>query len=316
MHILQETLDDALLKLYPELLKLTDVVTATRGDFTELVGVLIEITKPRARLSRSETRGKLFSSLGELLWYLSRDNKLDFIERYVPKYRKESEDGTTVYGGYGPRLFSQGGADQVSNIIDLLRDSPTTRRAVIQIFDAVDITDRHKEVPCTTTLQFFVRKERLNMITTMRSNDAYLGLPHDVFCFTMLQELIARSVNVELGTYRHFTGSLHLYRKHHLLAQDFVNERFQTPIEMPPMPPGDPWVAVASVLQAEANIRTGKPIDATATKLDSYWCDLIRILQIYFAERDEAKINALSEAMSFRRFKPYILSRTRNAGRK
>lgn len=316
MHILQETLDDALLKLYPELLKLTDFVTATRGDFTELVGVLIEITKPRARLSRSETRGKLFSSLGELLWYLSRDNKLDFIERYVGGYRKESKDGATVYGGYGPRLFSQRGADQVSNIIDLLRKSPTTRRAVIQIFDAEDITARHKEVPCTTTLQFFVRMDRLNMITTMRSNDAYLGLPHDVFCFTMLQELIARSVDVELGTYRHFAGSLHLYREHHPPAQDFVNERFQTPIEMPPMPLGDPWAAVASVLEVEANIRTGNPIDAKAMKLDSYWCDLIRILQIYFAERDEVKINALSEAMSFRHFKPYILSRMRIAGPK
>jgi thymidylate synthase len=37
------------------------------------------------------------------------------------------------------------------------------------------------------------------MVTTMRSNDAYLGLPHDVFCFTMLQEIIARSLGREIG---------------------------------------------------------------------------------------------------------------------
>jgi thymidylate synthase len=316
MHIVRETLDDALLELYPVLLAIQEGVTATRGDsdFTELVGVLIELTKPRARLSRSETRGKLFSSLGELLWYLSRDNKLEFIERYVSEYKKESEDGATVHGGYGPRLFSQRGADQIANVVALLRDRPTTRRAVIQIFDAEDINTHHKEVPCTTTLQFFVRKERLDMITTMRSNDAYLGLPHDAFCFTMLQELVARSVGVELGTYKHFAGSLHLYREHHPLALDFVNERFQAQIEMPPMPAGDPWASVSAVLEAEGKIRAGLATDANAMHLDPYWCDLIRILQIHFAKRGKASIDALAAAMSFAHFKPYILSRTRVAG--
>ncbi len=314
MRIARETLDDVLLELYPCLLGLTEFVTATRGEFTELVGVLIEITRPRARLSRSETRGKLFSSLGELLWYLSRDNKLEFIEQYIGEYKKESKDGKTVYGGYGPRLFSQRGVDQVSNVIQALKNGPSTRRAVIQLFDAEDITVRHNEVPCTTTLQFLIRNDRLDMISAMRSNDAYLGLPHDVFCFTMLQEIIASSVGVDLGIYRHFVGSLHLYREHHRQAQDFVNERFQDQVEMPAMPSGDPWRSIASVLEAEAQIRAGEVIDAAATNLDPYWCDLIRILQIHFAKRDKAVIDALAELMTFRRFKPYILSRTRTAG--
>ena len=74
MFISQETLDDALLEAYPALLKRSmDTVVATRGETAEMIGALIEITNPRARLSRSETRGKLFSSLGELLWYLSKD---------------------------------------------------------------------------------------------------------------------------------------------------------------------------------------------------------------------------------------------------
>jgi hypothetical protein len=70
------------------------------------------------------------------------------------------------------------------------------------------------------------------------------------------------------------------------------------------------------VLKVEAQIRTGEPLDVAAMKLEPYWCDLIRILQVHFAEGDKAKIDALGEAMSFRRFKPYILSRTRTAGLK
>ena len=212
MFVRRETLDDVLLELYPALLARKDeVVNASRGKTAEAIGVLIEITDARARLSRTETRGKLFSSLGELLWYLTRERQLDFIERYIPRYKKESEDGVTVYGGYGPRLFAWRGHDQLRNVIELLKERPTSRRAVIQIFDAEDIADPHIEVPCTTTLQFFVRDERLDMVTTMRSNDAYFGLPHDVFCFTMLQEIVARSLDRDIGIYRHFVGSLHIY---------------------------------------------------------------------------------------------------------
>jgi thymidylate synthase len=99
----------------------------------------------------------------------------------------------------------------VADLISLLQKRPASRRAALQIYDARDLAQEHKDVPCTCTLQFFVRDGRLEMATYMRSNDAYLGLPHDVFAFTMLQELVARSLGVEVGVYRHMVGSLHLY---------------------------------------------------------------------------------------------------------
>jgi thymidylate synthase len=142
-----ETLDDALLKLYCELLSREQNVTASRGETTEILGVLIEIERARARLSRSETRGKLFSSLGEVLWYLTGDNQLDFIEPYIPQYREESEDGVTVHGGYGRRIFQQRGFNQLQNVVALLRERPTSRRAVIQIFNAEDLANKHRDFP-------------------------------------------------------------------------------------------------------------------------------------------------------------------------
>ena len=131
MRIATETLDDALLELYAGLLAKKTNVVATRGSNTEQRGVLVEIARPRARLSRSETRGMLFSALGEFLWYLTGDNRLDFIEPYIPRYRKESEDGgVTVYGGYGRRMFQQRGQDQLRNVLVLLLKYPFSRKAV------------------------------------------------------------------------------------------------------------------------------------------------------------------------------------------
>lgn len=312
MFISAETLDDVLLELYPALLaRSKDTVKASRGETVEVIGALIEIRNPRARLSRSETRGKLYSSLGELLWYLSRDNRLDFIAPYVSQYTDETEDGVTIYGGYGPRLFAQDGQDQVRNVINLLTDRPTSRRAVIQIFDKEDIAVPRKEVPCTTTLQFFVREERLDMVVSMRSNDAYFGLPHDVFCFTMLQEIVARTLKRDVGIYRHFAGSLHIYKDWWAAAQHFVDERYQQRIAMPEMPEGNPWQSISAVLDAERRIRSGEQFDAVSLGLSEYWSDLIRIVQIFFAKGDQARISTIADQLCFKRFRPYILSRLR-----
>jgi thymidylate synthase len=308
MLISRETLDDVLLELYPMLLQQSGTVVATRGEMAETIGALIEVTKPRARLSRSETRGKIYSSIGELLWYLTHDNRLDFIERYLSRYRDESEDKVTVYGGYGPRLFKQRGHDQIQNVINLLTARPTSRRAVIQLFNAEDIADEHCEIPCTTTMQFLVRDQLLNLVVTMRSNDAYIGLPHDTFCFTMLQEIIARTLGLEIGTYRHFVASLHLYKKNWEAAQQFLDEGFQQRIEMPEMPNGDPWSSLDQVLKAEERIRAGQQLDAGALGLDDYWADIVRLLQIHFCDAD-AERKVLLDKMTSRRYRPYVLGR-------
>jgi thymidylate synthase len=301
-------LDDLLRKVLTKLLASTNQITTSRGPAREITGVLLELGRPLARLSRSETRGRPFSSLGEFFWYLSRDNKLDFIRYYIPDYDNETEDGETIYGGYGPRIFRQRCQDQMRNVVTQLQDNSTSRRAVIQIFDAEDIERRHTEIPCTCTLQFLIRRNRLHMLTTMRSNDAYIGLPHDIFCFTMLQEVLARTLGVALGPYSHFVGSLHLYTENQEEARQYLDEGVQATIAMPAMPSGDPWLAIRKVLDAEFRIRRGEEIDADEWGVGPYWADLIRLLQVYAARRSgaKAKIKALKAKMASTTFSPYI----------
>ncbi len=175
---------------------------------------------------------------------LAKTNSLEFISYYLSRYQDESEDGRTVYGAYGPRLFKLRGINQINNIRRLLKKRDS-RRAVIQLFDAKDIAKRHKDVPCTCTMQFMVRRRRLHLLTNMRSNDAFIGLPHDIFAFTMLQEIMARSLGLELGTYFHLVGSLHLYKRNRDSARRYLNEGWQSSnVAMPPMPVGNPWSSI------------------------------------------------------------------------
>ncbi len=208
-HFKANSLDDLLRDVYQMLLKSTNRIQPTKPPAVEEAGILLELTNPRARLSRAWSRLLLFGCLGELMWYLSASNELDFIEYYLSDYHKYAEPDRTIFGAYGPRLFDMHGKgiNQIENVISRLKKNQYSRKAVIQLFDASDILEHHEDVPCTCTFQFLLRRNRLHMITNMRSNDAYMGLPHDIFTFTMIQEIIANSLGVELGTYKHMVGN-------------------------------------------------------------------------------------------------------------
>ena len=282
------TLDDVMRWTFESILDEGEHISPTKGSAKELSGVVLEISNPLARISRTETRGRPFSCLGELCWYLSKTNKLDFIEYYVPGY-KTYADGDVIIGGYGPRLFSWKNVDQFTRVVDLLKKNPASRKAVIQLFDSEDLVVDYKDVPCTCTLQFMVRQSQLHMFAHMRSNDAFLGLPHDVFCFTMLQEIMAKALGVKLGKYKHMVGSLHIYDKDENQARLFLDEGWQpTGNLMEPMPDGDPWRAIQSVLSAERAIRVGEGFDPKVVdSLNGYWADIVRLLRIFRAHKDK-----------------------------
>ncbi len=281
-YFFEKTMDDLMHEVINELQVSGKKVTSGKGDHLELTGVLLELENPRARLSRSEKRGKPFSCLGELLWYLSKSNALSFIEYYIPAYR-HSADGDEVWGGYGPRLFSWNGINQFDNIATRLSKNPGSRKAVIQLFDGRDLVSSHNDIPCTCSLQFFVRDDQLHMLTSMRSNDIYKGFPHDVFCFTMLQEILARTLGLEVGSYKHCAGSLHLYTSDVEKAAEFLQEGWLSTLHpMPPMPVGDPWPSINYLLEAEAAIRLkGVNTALFPADFDEYWMDLFRLLKIF-----------------------------------
>lgn len=318
MHIVEETLDDLLHEVFRNILdKGKPVSTSSKGKNLELVGVSLQLTNPHARLSRAEMRSVLFSCLGETLWYLASSDKLEFISYYISRYAESAEADGRIWGAYGPRLFKmRQKINQFDSIIALLRKKPETRQAVIQLFNAEDILEAYKDIPCTCTLQFLLRENKLHMVTSMRSNDAYMGLPHDVFAFTFLQEIIARTIDAELGSYHHIAGSLHIYDRDLEGAKKYLSEDFQEKIAMPPMPNGTPWQNIEKIVAAEANIRIGKKIELNELGLADYWADLVRLLLLFASSKEGKDISNLRAEMKSKVFDIYIDKRSQAAGNK
>lgn len=111
-------------------------------------------------------------------------------------------------------------ADQIPFVLEELKRNIWSRRAVIDVRkNGVDMFNDHPA--CLQHIQFLVRRDlsnkepKLDMIVTMRSNDATQATFMNAFGFIMgLQKLIADNLGLELGHYVHRVGSFHAYKSH------------------------------------------------------------------------------------------------------
>lgn len=237
----------------------------------ENLGVTFSIANPRDRITNNTIRQmSLPFAFGEFLWYLRGSNSLDIIEYYSKIYPRFSDDKVTVHGAYGARIFG-GELSQWEQVKRVLIKDPDSRQAVISIYQPCDLFSSSLDIPCTCVLQYFIRNGQLNGITYMRSNDIYLGMPYDIFSFTMLQEMLAVELNVGLGTYTHMVGSLHIYKKKYQIFDGLAEAKSSMDQSMPSMTKE----AVTSdqislLLQAEHAFRKNEPI-ANISQIDPYW---------------------------------------------
>jgi thymidylate synthase len=182
------------------------------GEYLNAVTV---INDPTRNIVKSPDRNlPMRYAVGELLWYLSGSNRVKDISQFSKVWERLSDDGETVNSAYGYRIFGKFGFNQFQFVYDELDKNPNSRRAVIHIKDPVNYQEHpSKDVPCTVCLQYLIRDRKLHATTYMRSNDIWMGFPYDVFSFTCFQILLAMELGVEVGTYTHIAGSLHLYKR-------------------------------------------------------------------------------------------------------
>lgn len=145
----------------------------------------------------------------EAAWILSGDDRVETIAPYSRAVSRFSDDGETFFGAYGTKIVPQ-----LPYVVETLRRDPDSRQAVINIWREAPPPSR--DVPCTLSTQFLVREGWLEQIVTMRSSDAWLGVPYDVFNFSMLAGVVLLELDwrdLRLGTLRHVAGSRHLYER-------------------------------------------------------------------------------------------------------
>lgn len=210
------TVSDALPQIMRDLLEKGSRVDSRNGAVREFLNVQIMIAQPsRREVLCAGRKANVFAQIAETCWVLSGRSDIGWLSAYLPRAADYSDDGKVWRSGYGPRLRSWGGLDQVQYVIDTLKKDPMSRQAVIAIWNPpVDMTDG-KDRACNTQLQFQCRDGRLHLTVTVRSNDVMWGWSGiNAFEWSTLLEIVASLLGHDVGYITFNIGSLHIYEQH------------------------------------------------------------------------------------------------------
>lgn len=196
------------------------------------------------------------SILHELLWFLSGDTNIQYLvqngvriwnewpfqyylqsnnlESSYPKHSPEwkakmkefvarikVEDAfAQQWGNLGPVYGSQWrdfeGVDQISQVIQDIKDKPNSRRLIVSAWNPKDIPAMAASglPPCHTMFQFYVHDGRLSCQLYQRSADTFLGVPFNIASYALLTRMVAQVCGLQAGEFIHTFGDVHLYNNH------------------------------------------------------------------------------------------------------
>ncbi len=161
----------------------------------------------------------LRSIIHELLWFLKGETNIKYLKENNVSIWDEWADANgdlgPVYGKQWRRWETADGRviDQVSQLIELIKKSPDSRRLIISAWNVGEI-DKMALMPCHTMFQFYVADGKLSCQLYQRSADVFLGVPFNIASYALLTMMIAQVCGLKPGDFVHTFGDVHIYSNH------------------------------------------------------------------------------------------------------
>ena len=190
----------------------------------------------------------LKSVIHELLWFLKGDTNTRYLTengvRIWDEWADEKGDLGPVYGYQWRSWPAPDGRniDQMSQVIEQIRNNPDSRRIIVSAWNPADLPDesvspqdnvaagRMALAPCHAFFQFYVCDGRLSCQLYQRSADIFLGVPFNIASYALLTLMIAQVCDLEPGEFIHTLGDAHLYTNHLEQADEQLT---RTPYDLP-----------------------------------------------------------------------------------
>lgn len=117
---------------------------------------------------------------------------------------------------YGKQRRNFGGCDQLMWVINEIKHNPDSRRLIVSARNPPEIEEMAKAglPPCHSLFQFYVAEGKLSCQLYQRSADTFLGVPFNIASYALLTYLIAHVCDLEIGTFVHTFGDVHIYLNH------------------------------------------------------------------------------------------------------
>lgn len=171
----------------------------------------------------------LKSIIYELLWFLNGDTNINYLQengvRIWNSWADENGDLGPVYG-HQWRNWNNDEIDQITDVIDSLKNNPDSRRMIVSAWNPSVLPDTSisfsKNVsngkaalpPCHAFFQFYVSDGKLSCQLYQRSADIFLGVPFNIASYALLTMMIAQVCGYQAGDFVHTFGDAHIYTNH------------------------------------------------------------------------------------------------------
>ena len=159
------------------------------------------------------------SIIGELLWFLSGDSNVRWLQengvRIWNEWADDNGDLGPVYGVLWRRWNAGGGReiDQISQVLETLKTNPDSRRMIVSAWNVGDLPQMALE-PCHAFFQLYVAQGRLSLQLYQRSADMFLGVPFNIASYSLLTHMFAQQAGLEVGDFIWTGGDCHIYSNH------------------------------------------------------------------------------------------------------
>ncbi|HET6909350.1 MAG TPA: thymidylate synthase [Mycobacteriales bacterium] len=171
----------------------------------------------------------------ELLWFLRGEGNVRWLQEHGVTIWDEwaAPDGELgpVYGVQWRAWPTPDGrhVDQISQVLDLLRSDPNSRRLIVSAWNVGEIPQMALP-PCHTMFQFYVADGRLSCQLYQRSADLFLGVPFNIASYSLLTHMIAQQVGLDVGEFIWTGGDCHIYDNHvEQVRQQLSREPYEFP---------------------------------------------------------------------------------------
>lgn len=185
----------------------------------------------------------LKSIIHELLWFISGNTNIDYLVRnnvniwnewpyeifkkssdynnetlkeFVEKI-KTDDKFAEKHGDLGPVYGKQWrnflGVDQLTNLIDDIKNNPDSRRLIISAWNPSEIKNMALP-PCHAFMQFYVNDGELSLQLYQRSADVFLGVPFNIASYALFLMMVAQATNLKPRYFVHTMGDAHIYSNH------------------------------------------------------------------------------------------------------
>ena len=202
------------------------------ANYISIVGVQnkYDVGKEFPMITLRNNTNTIKRAIDEILWiWQKKSNKISDLNSHIWD-QWAGEDGT-IGKAYGYQMAEKyefktkegiKKMDQVDYCLYLLKNDPSSRRIMTNIFNHSELKDMNLE-PCAYGTQWLVKDGKLHLILNQRSQDMLTANGWNVMQYAALLHMFAQVSNLEVGTLTHNIGDCHIYDRHIPLVEKLIS---------------------------------------------------------------------------------------------